>query len=84
MNINKIAVIAFYAHLPIFEETWGFSRKDLDNMTFEEKCGLIEKLDLDKRDLFIRTWETLYEFQGDLNDDEVEIHDYFIYFKDAE
>lgn len=84
MNKNKIAVVAFNANIPIFEDRWGLSRKNLDNMTFKEKCDLIEKLELSQKDLFIRTWETLYDFQEDLNDDEIELHDYFVYLKDAE
>lgn len=84
MNKNKIAVIAFNANIPIFEDRWDFSRKDLDNMTFKEKCDLVEKLEPLQRTPFIRTWETLYDFQEDLNDDEIEIHDYFVYLKDAE
>lgn len=84
MNINKIAVIAFNAHIFNFEYVWGLSRKKLDNMTFDEKCNFIQKMKDNDRVLFIRTWETLFEFQEDLNDDEIEIHDYFVYFKDAE
>lgn len=84
MNVNKIAVIAFYAHVPVFEESYGLSRKELDNMTFDEKCNFIQKMKYNDRALFIRTWETLYEFQEDLNNDEIEIHDYFVYFKDVE
>lgn len=84
MNKNKIAVVAFNANIPIFEDRWEFSRKDLDNMTFKEKCDLIEKLEPLQRTPFIRTWETLYDFQEDLNDDEIELHDYFVYLKDAE
>lgn len=84
MNKNKIAVVAFNANTPIFEDIWGLSRKELDNMPFDEKCDFIQKMKDNDWINFIRTWETLYDFQEDLNDDEIEIHDYFVYFKDAE